>query len=180
MNRSSILGILVAAVAMFVWGMIYWAANPLPYGTWKKTTGDEAAGQALKQHFPENGTYYVPGLYNDDATAERLHNAGPVAFVHMLARDGRPRMEPMIMVKGFLLYVVVAALLLLVLRAAGPPAVYADRVKLAVAVAAVAAVMIHIGDTVWWYMPVNWKLHQALYDFLALSIGGAVLGRFRF
>ena len=58
-------GTALAAVAMFVWGMLFWGANPLPYRAWKQPTDDVGAGQALRTYFPETGTYAVPGRHHD-------------------------------------------------------------------------------------------------------------------
>lgn len=177
--KRFILGILLAALAMFVWGMLYWGANPLPYTAWKQATDDVAAGKALREYFPENGTYYVPGMNHDKATLKTLMEQGPVAFVHMLRREGRPLMEPGIMVKGLVLYLLVAWVLALLLRRALPalPS-YGDRVKATALVALLAALMIDAGDVVWWYIPPAWKLYQGVYDFTALLIGGLVLAKF--
>jgi hypothetical protein len=177
--KRFILGVVLAALAMFLWGMLYWAVNPLPYTTWKKATDDVEAGQALLKYFPENGTYYIPGMYHDDATKARLFEQGPVAFVHMLRREGRPMMDPSIMIKGIVLYLVVAFLLGWLLRMALPglPS-YGRRVLFMALLAFTAAVMIDMGDAVWWYIPLNWKIQQGLYNFSALLVAGLVLAKF--
>lgn len=179
MTRSEGIGIALAALAMFVWGMLYWGFSPLPYTGWKRMTNDEGAQQALKQYFPETGTYYIPGMYNDPATLERLHSQGPVGFVHITARDGRPLQDVAVMGKGLALYLAVSAVMYLLLRASGAAAwPYGQRLRMIAIAALLAVVMIHVGDTVWWFMPVNWKMFQLLYDLTALLIGGAVLVRF--
>jgi hypothetical protein len=171
------IGIVLAALAMFFWGMLYWGFSPLPYTGWKRIADDEAAQRALKQYFPETGTYYIPGMYNEPALLERLHSQGPVGFVHITARDGRPLQDVAVMGKGLGLYL--AAAMLFLLRMAGAAAfAYGQRVRLVAAAALLAVLMIHVGDTVWWFLPVNWKMFQLVYDLLALIIGGAVLARF--
>lgn len=172
------LGVLLAALAMFVWGMLYWGVNPLPYTTWKRSTDDVAAGQALLKYFPENGTYYIPGMYHDKATLARMFEQGPVAFVHMLRREGRPMMDPAIMVKGIILYLAVAFLLAWLVRLALPGlSTYGSRVKFMALMALAAVAMIDLGDAVWWYIPLNWKIQQGLYNFSALLVAGLVLAK---
>lgn len=40
-----VLGVTVATIAMYAWGMVYWGFSPIPYTAWKQTTnGDRAAG----------------------------------------------------------------------------------------------------------------------------------------
>src|SRR5436309_1824864 len=55
-----ILGVVLASVAMFFWGFLYWGINPLPYQTWKKAPNDEAVQSALMATLPESGIYHVP------------------------------------------------------------------------------------------------------------------------
>jgi hypothetical protein len=177
--KRFVLGVILAALAMFLWGMLYWGANPLPYTSWKRATDDVAAGQALLQYFPENGTYYIPGMYHDKETLSRMFEQGPVAFVHMLRREGRPMMDPSIMIKGIVLYLFVALLMAWLLRLAAPalPS-YGSRVKFMALAALTATMLIDLGDAVWWYIPLAWKLHQAAYNFSAWLVAGLVLARF--
>ena len=173
------LGIVLATLAGYLWGMLYWGFNPLPYTAWKTSRDDVAAGRALLEFFPESGTYYVPGLHHDDAKIERLYEAGPVGFVHLTSREGRSRTDPRPMWQGFLLIGVTCSLLALLLRlgrAALPS--YGSRVAACGLVGALAAISIDIGDSVWWFIPLEWKLHQAVYDFSAFVVPGLVLARF--
>ncbi len=177
--RSTAIGVLLATLALFAWGMLYWGANPAPYTAWQQTRDDAAAGRAILQYFPVTGTYYLPGLYNDAETRTKLHEHGPVAFVHVTARDGRPEFAPAIFVKGLALDLGVVLLLAWLMHQAGPALPgYGDRVKLAAAAGLLAALLVDLGDVVWWSIPWQWKLHQALYSFTAVLVPGLVLARF--
>ncbi len=176
MKRLS-LGVVLATLAVYAWGMLYWGFNPLPYAAWQRTNDDVAAGQALLEHFPRSGTYFIPGMYNDDETLTRLYESGPVAFVHMISRDGRPRVDPAIFVKGLALDFVVVSLVALLLWQAGLPT-YRARLTVVVLAGAAAAVLIDVGATVWWYIDWEWKLAQALYDWSAFVVAGLVLAGF--
>ncbi len=171
------IGIVLAAMAIFFWGFLYWGLNPLPASSWKQTKDDVAAGKALLEHFPESGTYYLPGTYNDEETWEKLHAAGPVAFIHLTAREGRPAHDGGIMIRGFGLYLAVVSLIALILQRVALPS-YWDRVKFTALVGLAAAVMIDIGDVVWWYIPWEWKIHQAVYTVTTWTIAGLVLAKF--
>ena len=172
------LGVILASIAVFVWGFVYWAANPLPYSAWKQTEDDAAAGQAILEHFPESGTYFLPGIYNDEETMTRLHEAGPIAMIH-LSREGGPVMRPLVLVKGFLLNLVTVILAALLLRLALPAsASYADGVKLAALTGLAAAVFIDFGDVVWWYGSWDWKLHMAIYHVSFWLVAGLILAKF--
>ncbi len=169
-------GILLATIAAFFWGFLYWGANPLPYSVWKQTNDDQAAQQALREHFPESSTYYLPGMYNDEETLSRLSEAGPVGFVH-ISLEGRPVMQPDTMIQGFLLILVTVVIAALILQLAALPT-YGQRLKLAVLVGLAGAVMIDFGQSVWWHISWAWKLQGAIYDFTVWVVIGLVLAKF--
>lgn len=174
------IGVILATVAMYMWGFLYWGgANPFPYKAWKQSKDDVAAGKALLEHFPETGTYYLPGMNHEQSTREQLFQNGPVAFVHITARDGCPMMDPSIMVKGFFVNLIVVVLFALLLKCvAGALPSYWDRVKFAVLTGLMAAVLIDFGDAVWWRIPWEWKIQVALYNFSAIFVAGLVLAKF--
>lgn len=150
----------------------------MPYSVWETATTDDPAIQAdLLEHFPTEGTYYVPRFQEDAEATDRLMQAGPTAFVHVTARDGRPMVMPSIMAKGFVLCLATSGLVALLLSLF-PLASYAERVKLATLVGLIAVVAIHLGDVVWWLIPAPWKLVQGFYDVVQFAIMGAVLGKF--
>ena len=147
------------------------------YATWKQASGgDEAVQQALLAHFPEDGTYYVPGMHNEEADLNRLMEQGPAAFVHIVARDGRPLMDPTIMFCGFILCTAVAALASGLLGMARIES-YSRRVAFVAMVGLTVAVTAHIGDAVWWLISIEWKLAQFFYDIVSFALVGAILAR---
>ena len=117
-------------------------------------------------------------MYIDEETRNKLSEAGPVAFVH-IQREGRPVMDPSIMLNGFLLTLVTACLISVLLKRA-PPALrsYAERVGFVALVGVTAVVMIDFGDAVWWKIPWGWKIYQIFYDLVAWVIAGLVLAKF--
>ena len=173
------LPVLLATLAAYTWGFLFWGGMSLPYSVWEHADDDAAAGRALLEHFPERGSYFVPGRHTDSATQERLYSAGPVAFVQMLAPNGRPMMDTSIMLRGFALTLIVALLLALLLRRVAPALpTYGSRVGFIAAVGVVAVVLVHGGDAVWWSTPLDWKLVQAAYDIVVVAVYGLVLARF--
>ncbi|CAM2065263.1 hypothetical protein SCOR_07780 [Sulfidibacter corallicola] len=166
--------IVAAALAMYVWGMIYWGLSPLPYLTWHQTRDDVAAGQALREHFPEQGTYYLPGEHHGPEAKAELYDKGPIAFVHVTAPDGRPVHEPWVLVKGLVLCLSVAFLLAMVFRIGDIQAVGA-RLRVGLLAGAAATIMIDGGDMVWWYLPWDWKMAQAVYNLSAWFLTSLVL-----
>lgn len=90
MNRY-ILGSFLAALAFFFRGFLYWAVSPIPGTVIHSTADDVAAGAILKDLFPKDGMYTVPGMANDRETMPRLHEPGPIATVH-IKHTGEPPM----------------------------------------------------------------------------------------
>ncbi len=113
--KRQIIGVALAAVAVYMWGFLYWGATTIPYAAGQATNDDAAAGQALLEHFPVSGTYYLPGLYNDEETRTKLSDAGPVGFVH-IQREGRPVVDTSTMRNGFLLMLATAFLISVILK----------------------------------------------------------------
>jgi hypothetical protein len=176
--RRIAVGVVLATIAMFVWGMVYWAANPLPYRSWKHAADDERAQRALREHFPEVGTYFVPSIRHDPETLARRSAAGPVGFVHVTSQ-GRPVHDTSIMTKGLLLDFLSALVMAGLLWMAGPALpTYRRRAAFAALAGVGAALLIDGGDVAWWSIPWGWKLHQAVYNAGAWAVAGVVLARF--
>ncbi len=170
-------GILIATLAVYVWGFVFWGASALPYSALRQVEDEARVAALIRQHFPRDGTYTIPGRGGDPRAAARAFEEGPVAFVHLTARDGRPLMDPAIMAGGLALYLLVACVLYALLRLAGLPE-YRKRVGFAVLVGLAGSLAITVGDAVWWQIDAGWKGWQALYDVASFLIMGLVLGAF--
>lgn len=178
MTRT-VLGIVVAAVVLYAWGFLVWGVVPYPAVVWKKPVDEEAARKALREQFPERGTYVVPGAGHDEAVKEALFKQGPVAMVHMTHPAGRPLADPSIMIGGFVLNLVALVLIALILRRVGAAMPgYGERVGFVALIGLTAALLIDGGDAVWWQIPWEWKLYQAGYDFSFWLIAGLILAKF--
>lgn len=177
--KKAVLGVALAAIALFFWGFVYWGFGPYRTMIWLQANDDEQAGAALLDHFPDNGTYFVPGADHDQATAEGLYEQGPIAFVHMISASGRPMFDTSIMIQGFLLNLVVIVLIAVLLRQvviALPT--YWDRVKFSALSGLIAAILIDCGDSVWWQIDWPWMLYNGLYHLTAWLLTGLILAKF--
>lgn len=171
------LGSLAAAVAMFIWGSIFWA-NPLPYTMLQQAPDDAAAGQALLAEFPETGTYLVPGLDHEPDILNDLHTGGPVAML-FIRREGANPMSASVFIGGFLHMLITAFLIALLLRgvvSALPH--YKQRLLFVLAAGVTVAVWSNLGMPVWWHQPWTFHLLTAVYDVGAWLAAGAVLAYF--
>lgn len=89
------LGAIAVTVVSWVWSTLFYVVSDIPYYTMSETRNadDIAAGQALLEHFPETGTYILPGRYSDDTVRKQMRENGPVATVY-IDREGQPEVSP--------------------------------------------------------------------------------------
>jgi hypothetical protein len=171
------LGTVLATIVMFVWGAVFWM-NPLPYTYLEKTADDAAAGKALLEHFPQSGTYIIPGPHHEAEVLTRLHEAGPLATVHVVTA-GRPAMSGATFGLGFLQELVavtlVGALLRLARSALGS---YVARVRFVTLAGFAIAVFGSLGAPIWWNHPWPFHVVSAIYDVTAWFVAGLVLAAF--
>ncbi len=171
------LGSLLAAVAMFVWGAIFWM-SPLPYSALERTSDDAATGKSLLDHFPKSGTYLLPGQYNDQKALAALTQAGPVATVH-LQREGQAVMPPSVFIFGFVHEFLTVFLIALLIKMALPAlGSYRSRVGFVALAGLAAAFFTNAGNPIWWHHPWPWCLFTGIYDVTAWLVAGLVLAAF--
>lgn len=160
-------GIVVTALALFVFGFLFWGANPLPYASWNETPDPAAAEAAVQAQFPQTGVYSVP-------------NAGEVpsgVWAMLYVRHHPPQSVPALgeMLKGLAHYLLVAGVLALVLR---HRAALGETVRRAAVLGVAAVVVVEGSDVAWWGYPLAWKLWGAAYHVLVFALGALVLAWF--
>lgn len=173
----AVVGISAATLAVYLWGFVFWGVSGLPYGAWKSVDDEDAVGQVLKEHFPTDGVYAIPGYGADEQVMAQRFESGPVAFVYMTAKDGRPMMDPSIMIGGLALYFAVSAVMFALLKVANVDP-YRRRVGLCLLVGVAGTLAITLGDVVWWQYDSGWKGWQAFYDVSSFLIIGLVISAF--
>lgn len=175
--KTHLLAPALAALAMFVFGAIFWM-SPFPYKVLTPANDDRAAAAALSSVFSTTGTYVVPGPHLDHAAMAELYKAGPSAVVQFV-REGHNEMEPVVFVKGYLHYFVVAFLLNILLhKSAAAFKSYPCSVMFSAFVGLVGGVLLEGSDPVWWHHPWAWHLVYLLYGVLTFTVAGLVLGRY--
>lgn len=174
MNVRSTAGVIATAVALFVWGFIYWGFNPMPYGTWSTTPDDAAAQAQLREMFPQSGTYRVPGRNHNSERLDALLAEGPAAFV-FIDQDPPAAVSPPMFIWGFIQNLTIAGILLVLMRFAST---LKDRLRLAAWAGLASVAIIDWSDIIWWGMAIDWKFHQAFYDFTVWIVGALVISPF--
>ena len=89
-----ILGALTVTVVSWIWSVGFYVLSPVPYWTMSQTLDDRSAGAALLEHFPESGTYILPGRFSSKELRTEMRANGPVATVY-LNRNGAPQSSPL-------------------------------------------------------------------------------------
>jgi hypothetical protein len=84
----------------------FYVLSPVPYWTMSQTLDDREAGAALLEHFPESGTYILPGRFSSRELRAEMRANGPVATVY-LNRNGSPQSSPLKTALGILQGVVI-------------------------------------------------------------------------
>lgn len=178
MNKY-LLGSFLAALALFFWGFLFWVVSPLPKSAFEVTADDAAAGAMLKQMFPKDGAYYIPGHGNDEATKVRLHEAGPIATVH-IRHAGGPVMPPKALLMGFVHNWLTTLLLtfLLVKTSAAVLSSYGSRVWFVTLVGVAIAVISDFSFPVWWGHPWPAYVLNAVFSVTGMLVAGLVLAKF--
>jgi hypothetical protein len=171
-----LIGVFLAALALFVWGFLFWA-TPLTQSVYHQMTDEEGFAQAMREHMPESGTYVMPNAYDGDQ--ERMmaaHRAGPLATVFVRMNGAEP-MSVTVFVLGFL-HMLVAAFLGLVLLRLALPALggYGARVGFLFLVGLAGAFWINFSAPIWWYQPWDFHIMSFVYNVVAWLIVGLILG----
>ncbi len=169
------IGILLATLLMYLFGALYWS-SPFPGGATHESPSDAAAQQALAEHFPRPGTYFVPSLSQDEKIFLSLHENGPVALLHVNA--GTPAMQPSVFVTGFVHEIVVVGLIAVLLGMAAPAlGGYGRRVGFVALAGLVGSLWVNGTSVVWWYVPADFPLRVLIYDVIAWTLVGLVLAK---
>lgn len=161
---------LLAALAMFVWGFVYYGLSGVPY---KALQPAQDVGPALDKLFPTSGTYIVPDPRTEDEEEAKRLEKGPFATVH-IKKGGMPMMDPVVLVKGFLLEWISCLLMAVALGVARVKG-YTTRLTFIVLVGFLMAFFAHGGLAVWWHQDWSWHMRTIIHDTGAWLFAGLIL-----
>jgi hypothetical protein len=180
MKSRLLIGALLAALAQFVWGFLFWT-TPIGMASMAHAPDPERAQRALAELFPADGAYFVPDLEEGAGARERWterHLRGPLGmvFVH---RAGADPMAPMVFVNGYLHMLITCVLIgWLLARAGAALPTWGAQVGFVALAGFAAAFWGHAGDPIWFYQPWRYHLVAMVYDLVAWALAGAILARF--
>ena len=157
-----LLGTLVGAVAIYVWGMVFWMVTPLPTMAIKHLPQEASTMTMLQGQLGESGVYSFPGITEEEAAATddacalcmEKFKKGPVGvlFYH---KQGFNPMSASVMGMGFGIDVLCALAGAWLLSAARLPG-FGQRLLFLIGLGVVAAISTHAKEA-------NWMFHHPQY-----------------
>ena len=169
---------LIAAVALFMWGFLFWTVLEPAVGVIQTAPDEVALAQDLAEHLSTEGTYFIPTDTRDQQAWMDRHQAGPLATV-MFRPGGAPAMDPGVFLRGFLhmlaSILLMAFLLRWIARFLGS---YGQRLGFVVWVGAIEAVFSNLGRPIWYFQPWDYHLLQAAYTLSSWALVGVILAWF--
>jgi hypothetical protein len=175
-----ILAALLAAVAFFLWGYLFWMVLPLGSAALEEEPfGGESLANGMTKVLPNTGVYFIPFPPNPQTVTEKereafeeRHRQGPIVRI-FYTKAGTEPAGPSLMIVGFVHNLVVALLIAIVLALTAPALpTYTQRVGVVFLIGAVAAVWLGLNEVIWFYHPWKYELYQASY----VLVGGLVMG----
>ena len=169
--KNVLLGSLLAALAMFIFGAAFWMSGIPTDVSLKTANNDTDLRAALLEQLPTSGTYFFPAEMKES-------DEGPVVLINIRRQGANPQ-GVSILLTGLILQWATALLIALLLRTcvSSLPS-YWDKVKFATVIGVIAAVSVDLGNMNWWFQQVPFTLVLAVYHIATAFIGGLVLAQF--
>ena len=173
MTRA-LIGAVVAAIAMFIIGFIFFATPLMKLGSGSLDNAQAAAvQQAMAANMPSTGTYYVPSGDTPEQTV--MYGRGPVATVHYNI-SGFSVADPAMMIGGFIHMLVVALLMAVGLfTVAQYVPGFGERVRLLVLAAVGAATFMRLGEPIWYHQDWSHAVYMFVADSVSLIVAGLII-----
>lgn len=171
-----LIGVVLGAVAWFVWGFIFWSLLPYAQSVFQTIPNEAAVVQVLRANLPDSGPYLIPGGdAMDEAWAER-HRQGPLGVLMYHAAGAEP-MDSAVMLQGFL-HMLGSSLLLAIVLATAGRRTYAGRFLLCFWIGLFVAIWAEMSNVIWFRFPLSYACLQQTFHVTSLLIVGAILALF--
>ena len=172
-----IIGSVVAAVAMFIIGFLFFATPLAKLGMASLDDRQAAAvQQAMAANLPRTGTYSIPGM--DTQAQTNMFSRGPIATVHYNVR-GFAATDTTSLAMGFVLNFLVSLLIgtaLIGIDRRVPD--FGSRARVAVIIALAATAFTHLGEPIYWHHDWGHFIYLFIADGAALAAAGIVVAWF--
>jgi hypothetical protein len=179
--KRVLLGSFAAAVAMFIWGWVFWGVIGMILNPYKPVPDPHASVivAAAKAAFTESAVYRYPhpGGGSGGSDWEAQHREGPIVEI-VYHSEGAPPMNPKMMVLGFLhmwFTAFVVGLIMNQFSASARLSSFRDRLVFVIILALLSSLWIDTGRYIWFYHPFTHELFHAVYHISGLTVAGLVL-----
>ena len=177
-----VIGSVLAAILIFVWGFVFWTVLPHPSWGFKPIPAEHLEEFNYDLALLEPGTYVSP--YHGQLpgeTAEEMatrHEISPIVLLNV-DPDGAPMMSPVTLVQGFLHGLLAASMMgvLLMLAAPALPG-YSERVKFVIVAGLFCALWAQPNHTIWFNRSCGVTTWYCIYDVVTWALAGLVLAYF--
>lgn len=173
-------GSLVAAIAMFIIGFIFY--GPLGLKTLATKSVDDAPAlaiqQVLKTNLPRTGTYLIP---NDTRSGGQtaMYGNGPIATVHYNSSGFVAALDPATIGKGFVFNFAIALLIgLALIGIDGRVTDFGSRARVAAIVGIAGSAFIHLAEPLYYHHDWPHFLYAFIADGLMLAAAGVIVAWF--
>lgn len=175
--RDMLIGSFVAALAMFVWGFIFWGVGLIDPFAHTSVESQATLSKAASDNLPSNGVYFIPDrtLEDPEAWAE-THKKGPIVTVSIL-KTGADPMAASKLVMGFVHMLFVTVILGIIMMISNRPS-FLERFQLGALVGLGGTVFANLTNPIWFDAPWGYHLINGFYQLVAWLIAAAVLAYF--
>jgi hypothetical protein len=170
---------LCGTAALVIWGMLFWGWLYQFFGIFNKLPVDRELADLLVANETATATYFFPWPRNTPETFAAFveqHRTGPF-FQLSYIREGVDPQSPTKILLGVLHYFVVAMLAAVLVRLALPtPASFGRRFLVVFLAGVIGTTFIRLSDPIWFHLPWQHALGNALYELIAWLLLGLVTG----
>ncbi len=177
------IGALVAAIALMVWGLLFWNVLTVPEEFLQPLPGGEDVARAISRNVPESGVYIWPAADSSTAgngaaaqsSAESYRRKGPLLHLFFV-REGTVPQTVTTLARGLLQFFVAAALAGCLLAAAELRLKsFAARAGFVFLAGLFATTLTNLGQPIWLNHPWGYHWLMAVYDSSNALLMGIVL-----
>lgn len=177
--RKTLIGTVVGALVVFIWGFVSWAAVGIWDGQIRPHPTGDAAAARLVDGITEDGAYYLPSKSSREAveamTPEQAkadmqawserHKQGPLVTL-LVRKTGMDPMGAGTFIGGIAIDLLGACIMSIFMLLATPSAGWCQRFAIGLSMAVFAAVTSHGSNWNWFHLPDDWSFPLAI-DLLA-------------
>ncbi|HEY2290257.1 MAG TPA: hypothetical protein VGM86_06085 [Thermoanaerobaculia bacterium] len=178
--RKILIGSLLAAIAVFIWGFLYWNVFPLKNNVFTPVPDERGLAQELGRYLSSSGAYAIPDPRSSPDPKGFVGNLenGPIAEI-LYQKEGSPAVSGGRLLAGLIHMFLSALLMALLLNLALPQLrSYGSRVTFVLLAGLAGAFFAHLGNPIWFHQPWSYHIFKTVYDVTCWALAGLVLARF--